>query len=61
MFKVRINGDHTHSLDRNAVNGYYTVTIRAGATLVGKAVFDTGREAHRAFTLSPNTFVNRYN
>lgn len=61
MFKMRISGGHVHSMDRNKVNGYYTVSIRAGATLIAKAIFDTGREAHRAFTLSPDTFVTRYN
>ena len=61
MYKLRTNGDHIHSIDRNKINGYWTVTIRAGATLIAKAIFDSGREAHRAYTLSPDTFINRYN
>lgn len=53
MFRLRTSGDHTITIERAPHNGMYTVTIRAGVTLIHKARFDAGRDAWRAFKSSP--------
>lgn len=61
MFKLRQTCDHVHIIERNTISGRYTVAIRSGITLIARMSFDSGREAHRAFNLSAETFINRYN
>lgn len=61
MFKLRQTCDHVHIIERNTVSGIYTVAIRSGVTLIAKRSFNSGREAHRAFNLSSEIFINRYN
>lgn len=60
MFKIREAKSHTVVMERNSVNGMYTVTYRSGVTVVAKAHFDTGREAHAAFRMSAETFIRNY-
>lgn len=61
MFNLRQVRNHVHTIERNNVSGMYTVQIRAGISLIAKMSFDSGREAHKAFKLSADTFINRYN
>ncbi len=60
MFKTREANGHVVTLERSGARGMYTLTVRAGVTLIHKVRFDTGREAHAAFRLSPETIMTRY-
>jgi len=59
MFKNREVNGSWHQIEK-VRNGFYEVRIRAGVTLIAKHLFDSGREAHRAYRLSAETFINRY-
>lgn len=60
MFDVCQRQDHTHIIERNSITGIYTVTIRSGITVIAKHSFDKGRDAHKAYRLSAETFINRF-
>lgn len=59
MIKIREANGHVHTLERWR-NGMYEVRIRSGVTLISKCMFDTGREAHRAYKLSAERFMREY-
>jgi len=60
MFWAReAHGYHT-TLERNAISGMYALKVRVGITIVCSLVFDSGREAHAAYHLSPETLLQRY-
>ena len=58
MFKIREVKGHVFTIERSAHNGMYCVTLRSGVTLMAKCLFDTGRDAWRAFRSSPETFMS---
>lgn len=57
MFRCRIVKDHCFTIERSSASGIYTVTLRAGITILAKMRFDTGRAAWQAFRSSPETFM----
>lgn len=59
MIKIREANGHVHTLERHR-NGMYEVRIRSGVTLISKCMFDSGREAHRAYKLSAERFMREY-
>lgn len=60
MFKVRETKHFVHVIERNPINGMYTVKVRSGVTTLHVVSFDSGREAWKAFYLSADTFTARY-
>lgn len=57
MFQSREVKGHVFTIERATHNAMYCVTLRAGVTLMAKALFDTGRDAWQAYRSSPENFM----
>lgn len=60
MIKTRDTFKAVHMLERLCPSGYYKVTVMPYYGEHESILFDSGKEAHQAFKLSPETFKKRF-